>query len=200
MEARAAKVLNALNRAWAWCLSLIRQLSHFASTIRQQPILLRRIWIVAASCLVGAYTLGVLWYVINPLVLLGAYTLMFGHVFKVQSYRDFPVFLMIGLVVWTFFQQSLLAAAESLIDQGALVRKARFPRETIPAAVVTVQLVTFLLVLTLLGIVMVAVRGTLDPALLALPVLLVALYAGIPAANDAHRIALETFREKGMTI
>jgi 4-carboxymuconolactone decarboxylase len=29
--------------------------------------------------------------------------------------------------------------------------------------------------------------------------LLVALYAGIPAANDAHRIALETFRERGIT-
>jgi 4-carboxymuconolactone decarboxylase len=30
--------------------------------------------------------------------------------------------------------------------------------------------------------------------------LLVALYAGIPAANDAHRIALETFKERGLSI
>jgi 4-carboxymuconolactone decarboxylase len=30
--------------------------------------------------------------------------------------------------------------------------------------------------------------------------LTVALYAGIPAANDAHRIALETFRERGMEV
>jgi ABC-type polysaccharide/polyol phosphate export permease len=121
--------------------------------------------------------LGVAWYVVNPLVLMGAYYLMFGVVFPVVQYADYPLFLMAGLVVWLFFSQSLLSAAPSLLDQGALVRKARFPRETIPAAVVTVQLVTFLLVLTLLGIVMVAVRGTLDPALLALPALLVALYA-----------------------
>lgn len=73
-------------------------------------------------------SLGVLWYVINPLVLMGAYTLMFGHVFKLQTIPDFPIFLMIGLVVWTVFQQSLLAAAESLIDQGGLVRKARIER------------------------------------------------------------------------
>jgi ABC-type polysaccharide/polyol phosphate export permease len=49
-------------------------------------------------------TLGVLWYLVNPLVLLAAYTLMFGHVIKVQSIPDFPLFLMVGLVVWTFFQ------------------------------------------------------------------------------------------------
>lgn len=120
--------------------------------------------------------LGVAWYVVNPLVLMAAYELMFGVVFKVVSYPDYPLFLMVGLVVWLFFSQSLLSAAPSLLDQGALVRKARFPRETIPAAVVTVQLVTFLAVLALVTIVMVAVRGA-SPALLLLPVVLVALLA-----------------------
>jgi ABC-type polysaccharide/polyol phosphate export permease len=42
---------------------------------------------------------------------------------------------MVGLVVWMFFSQSLLAAATSLLDQGALIRKARFPRELVPASV-----------------------------------------------------------------
>jgi hypothetical protein len=71
-------------------------------------------------------SLGVLWYLINPLVLLGAYTLMFGHVFRLQHFADFPIFLMVGLMAWTFFAQSLLAAAESLIDQGSIVRLARW--------------------------------------------------------------------------
>src|SRR5579884_1406636 len=95
-------------------------------------------------------SLGLLWYLINPLVLMGAYTLMFGHVFKLQSIPDYPIFLMIGLIVWTFFQQSLLSAADSLIDQGSLVRKALFPREAIPASAVAVQLITFLAILVLL--------------------------------------------------
>lgn len=88
-------------------------------------------------------SLGVLWYLINPLVLMGAYTLLFGHVFKLQRFSDFPIFLMIGLMAWTFFAQSLSSAAGSLIEQGSIVGRARFPRETIPAAVVTVQLITF---------------------------------------------------------
>jgi lipopolysaccharide transport system permease protein len=98
-------------------------------------------------------------------------------VFKVQAIPDFPVFVMIGIVVWTFFQQSLLAAAESLIDQGSLVRKARFPRESIPAASVAVQLITFLAILVLLVPLALALRGSLAPAILLLPVLIVALFA-----------------------
>jgi ABC-type polysaccharide/polyol phosphate export permease len=121
-------------------------------------------------------SLGVLWYLVNPLVLMGAYTLMFGYIFKVQKLPDFPIFVMVGIVIWTFFQQSLLAAAESLIDQGGLVRKARFPREVIPASTVTVQLVTFAAVLALLLPVTVAIRGTLTPALLLLPVVMALLY------------------------
>lgn len=121
-------------------------------------------------------SLGVLWYLVNPLVLVGAYTLMFGYVLPVQRYPDYPVFLMIGIVVWTFFQQSLMSSSESLIDQGPLVRKARFPRQAIPTSTVTVQLVTFAAILVLLLPVALALRGSLQPALALLPLVIVALF------------------------
>jgi lipopolysaccharide transport system permease protein len=124
--------------------------------------------------------LGVVWYLINPLVLMGAYYFMFGVVFKVAGPaqpEQYPLFLLMGLVVWIFFSQSLLSAAPSLLDHGALIRKARFPRETIPASVVTVQLVTFVVLLALLAPVTIAIRGSLDVALLLLPLLLVCLFA-----------------------
>ncbi|MGI8411734.1 MAG: ABC transporter permease [Solirubrobacteraceae bacterium] len=121
-------------------------------------------------------TLGVLWYLVNPLVLMGAYTLMFGYVLKAQNHHHFPIFVMIGLVVWLFFQQSLLAASDSLIDQGGLVRKARFPRQAIPASTVAVQLFTLGAMLVVLVPVAVAVGGTLTPALLLLPLLVALLF------------------------
>src|SRR5688500_17333335 len=105
--------------------------------------------------------LGVAWYLINPLVLMGAYWFLFDVVLETFSYDDYPLFLLCGLVVWLFFSQSLLAASGSLLDQGALIRKARFAREVIPASVVSVQAVTFLVVLALLAVVTVAVRRTL---------------------------------------
>ena len=121
--------------------------------------------------------LGLAWYLINPLVLMAAYWFLFGVVLKVFEVPDYPLFLLCGLVVWIFFSQTLTAASTSLLDQGALIRKARFPRETIPASVVAVQLVTFLTLLVLVAVVCVVLRGTFDVALLVLPVVLAALAA-----------------------
>ena len=67
-------------------------------------------------------------------------------------------------------------AAPAFIDQGALIRKARFPRETIPAAVVTVQAVTFATVLAVVAVVTFALRGVGASVVLA-PLLLAALFA-----------------------
>lgn len=120
--------------------------------------------------------LGLAWYVVNPLVLMGAYYLVFAVALKPGfEHEDYPLFLLVGLCVWIFFSQSLMAAATSLLDQGALIRKARFPREAIPAAAITVQLVTFLVLLVPVTVVTVAIRGTLDAPLVLLPVLLAAL-------------------------
>ena len=118
-----------------------------------------------------------LWYLVNPLVLMGAYYLMFGLIFKLDTIDDYPLFLIVGLVVWIFFSQSVLSAAPSLLEQGALVRKASFPRVAIPGAVVSVQLVTFLVILALVAIVTIAIRGTLDVSLLLLAPILACLYA-----------------------
>jgi lipopolysaccharide transport system permease protein len=145
-------------------------------------------------------TLGVLWYLVNPLVLLGAYTLMFGHVIRVQRIPDFPIFLMIGLMVWTFFQQSLLAAAESLIDQGALVRKARFPREAIPGASVTVQFITFGALLVLIAPLSLAIRGTFGPAVLLLPVLVALLFCFVLGCALMVAVLHAYFRDVAPTL
>src|SRR5918994_3490041 len=105
--------------------------------------------------------LGVLWYFVNPLVLMGAYALVFSVLLKVAGgIPDYPLFLLVGLIVWVFFSQALLAAAPSLVQNAPLVRKVRFPRETIPASVATVQLATFLVMLVVVTPVALIVRGS----------------------------------------
>jgi lipopolysaccharide transport system permease protein len=122
--------------------------------------------------------LGIVWYLINPLVLMGAYSVMFGLVLKSPFHLEhYPLFILVGIVVWTFFSQSLLSAAPSLLEQGALIRKARFPRETIPATTVTVQLVVFVLILAIVGPVVMIVQGAVSFALLLLPLYLGCLFA-----------------------
>ena len=139
--------------------------------------------------------LGVLWYLINPLVLMAAYYLMFGVIFEVGGQQHYPLFLLVGLIVWIFFSQAVMSAAPSLLEQGALVRKARFPRETIPASVVTVQLVTFVALIALLTPITIAIRGTLDVALVLLPLVLACLFAFVLGLALAVSILHAYFRD-----
>jgi ABC-type polysaccharide/polyol phosphate export permease len=139
--------------------------------------------------------LGVLWYFVNPLVLMGAYALVFSVLLKVVDVPDYPLFLIAGLIVWVFFAQSLLAAAPSLVQNAPLVRKVRFPREAIPASVATVQLGTFLVMLALLLPVELIVRGTLEPALLLLPLVVVLLFAFVLGLSLAVAVLHAHFRD-----
>jgi ABC-type polysaccharide/polyol phosphate export permease len=139
--------------------------------------------------------LGVAWYLVNPLVLMAAYWFLFDVVLDVFGYEDYPLFLLCGLVVWIFFSQALMQASSSLLDHGALIRKARFAREVIPASVVSVQLLTFLVVLVLLTVVTVAVRGTLEPALLLLPVVIACLAVFVLGVALAVAVLHAFFRD-----
>jgi lipopolysaccharide transport system permease protein len=144
--------------------------------------------------------LGIAWYLVNPLLILGAYTLMFGYVLKVQHHRDYALFVIIGLMVWMFFQLSLVAAAESLIDQGALIRKARFPRQTIPAATVVVQLVTFGVILAVVLPLSLALTDAFTPALLLLPVLIVLLFCFVLGCALIVSVMHAYFRDVAPTL
>jgi ABC-type polysaccharide/polyol phosphate export permease len=139
--------------------------------------------------------LGVLWYFLNPLVLMGAYALVFSVLLRVVSIPDYPLFLIVGLIVWVFFAQSLLAAAPCLVRNASLVRKVRFPREAIPASVAVVQLGTFLVMLAVVTPITLAVRGTLEPELLLLPVVVVLLFGLVLGASLAVSVLHAHFRD-----
>ena len=139
--------------------------------------------------------LGVLWYFVNPLVLMGAYALVFSVLLKVADVPDYPLFLLVGLIVWVFFAQALLAAAPSLVTNGALVRKVRFPRETVPMSVAVVQFATFLIMLCVVVPVALVVRSTLDPALLLIVPIAVLLFAFVTGLSLAVSVLHAHFRD-----
>ncbi len=140
-------------------------------------------------------SLGVLWYLVNPLILMGAYALVFKVLLRVASVPDYPVFLISGLIVWVFFSQALLSAAPALVVNGPLIRKVRFPRETIPASVAAVQAVTFLVMLAVLVPIALIVRGNLDPSLLLLPLVAAALLCLVLGFSLAASILHAHYRD-----
>jgi homopolymeric O-antigen transport system permease protein len=139
--------------------------------------------------------LGVLWYLVNPLVLMGAYALVFSVLLRVVDIADYPLFLIAGLIVWVFFAQAMLAAAPSLVRNAPLVRKVRFPREAIPASVAVVQLGTFLVMLAVVLPVALVVRGNLEPELLLLPLVVALLFGFVLGLSLAVSVLHAHYRD-----
>lgn len=126
--------------------------------------------------------LGVAWSLVNPLVLVGVYTLVFSVLWRAFSIPHYPLFVLSGLLVWIFFQSTLLSASGSLLEHANLVKQVRFPRQLLPLAVVGTNLVTVAVMLAVvlpLNLALVpATRSTFWAALLfMLPV--VALVSGL---------------------
>jgi ABC-type polysaccharide/polyol phosphate export permease len=131
--------------------------------------------------------LGVLWTVANPVMLMGVYLLVFGVVWKTpfSSGGHYPIFLLSGLAVWTFFTAALLSSTRSMLDNANLIRKTRFPRQLVPLSVVAAHLVSFVAMLVLLLVVNFAVLPRVRATeLLAVPLaaLFVALVGGLALA------------------
>jgi ABC-type polysaccharide/polyol phosphate export permease len=125
--------------------------------------------------------LGVLWSLLNPLVLLAVYLLVFGVIFPSKT-PHYPLYLLAGLASWIFFATSLQAASRSMIDSAELIRKVRFPRQIVAFSIVATQAVTYAVmvgVLIVLSLVLVpAARGAVW-LVLPLAALFVCFVAGL---------------------
>jgi ABC-type polysaccharide/polyol phosphate export permease len=89
--------------------------------------------------------LGLAWSLLNPLVLMGVYLLVFSLLWRVAEVgsRDYWLFLLCGLPAWVFFATATAASAPSLLENANLIRKVRFPRQLVPLSVVATHLVSF---------------------------------------------------------
>jgi lipopolysaccharide transport system permease protein len=101
--------------------------------------------------------LGLYWVVLQPLVLVSVYTVIFSSFVKVPSARyPYFIFVLTGLLPWSFFSTAVLDASASLYLNSSLIGKVYFPRLFIPASrIITIMLdfavmsvLLFVLVLT----------------------------------------------------
>ena len=83
--------------------------------------------------------LGVLWFVISPLIMLSLYSIVFGTVFQSklaeegnEGSQHFILFLFIGLIIHSFFSDCLTRASNLISSHSSLVKKIIFPIEILP--------------------------------------------------------------------
>ncbi len=86
--------------------------------------------------------LGPIWYMFQPLMTAGTFTIVFGRIAKIST-DNLPqmLFYMAGMVLWNYFSQCVSGTSTVFVANARLFGKVYFPRLIVPLAVVTSNLI-----------------------------------------------------------
>lgn len=115
--------------------------------------------------------LGIAWSLITPLIQLLVFYLLFKVILAVPT-RRYSSFALIGVLVWGWFQSSLLQGAGAITGNRELIRRPGFPAIILPVVVVTTNFVHFLLAFPILMIVLLIGGSELRLTLVWLPLVI----------------------------
>jgi lipopolysaccharide transport system permease protein len=119
---------------------------------------------------------GVAWVVLQPLVAMAIFTVVFGRFADLPSDGlPYEVFVFTGLAVWLYFSNALKVASETLVEDPSLVTKVYFPRLLAPAAAVLPGLIDLAVSLVVVAVLMVIFDVGPGIALVLLPIWVAAL-------------------------
>lgn len=93
--------------------------------------------------------LGILWSLLNPLLMMLVYTLVFSVIARFPI-RHYPMLVLPGLLAWNFMASALTQSANVVVFNQNLVKKVYFPHEVLALATVGSNLVNFLISLVVL--------------------------------------------------
>ncbi|MEO8542839.1 MAG: ABC transporter permease [Burkholderiaceae bacterium] len=90
--------------------------------------------------------LGAAWAVLNPLLMLGIYTYVFGFVFKAKlpgadTTLAYSIWLIAGYGPWLAISESINSSAQSVVGNGGLIKNMAFKTECLPLAATLLGLV-----------------------------------------------------------
>jgi ABC-type polysaccharide/polyol phosphate export permease len=168
--------------------------------VAELPLL--RLWIVRVfRTRYRQSALDVVWSVLNPVVVLAVYGLIFTAAFDVTGDGiPYLSFAWAGLVVWTFFSTALASAAPSISTVADTIAKVYFPREVVPLAEVGAGVIDLGISLAIL-VTIAVVQGT-GPSITAVGVIpvLLALVAWTAALSTFAAVASVFLRDLRPTV
>lgn len=123
--------------------------------------------------------LGVVWTMLNPLLMMIVLTLVFSQLFGRFNVQNYPVFILCGLVAWNFFSFTTSQAMGEMIWSGSLLSRIYVPKSVFAVSAVGTGLVNLTISLVPLLIIAIVLGVPIRPSILVLPfsVFFLALFA-----------------------
>ncbi len=138
--------------------------------------------------------LGFVWSFLNPLCLIGVYSLVFRYYIRFNDVEHYTLFMFAGLLPWIWFSSGILEATSAISSGGSLITKALFPPHILPTVSVLTNLANFLFAVPLLLGFMLIAGIAPGPAFVLLPVVILiqlvfmlGLGLGLAALNVHYR-------------
>ena len=134
--------------------------------------------------------MGYAWAILNPLVQLLVFTIVFGKVAKVPTEGiPYILFASVAIIPWTFISEATTQASESLVTGQGMLGKVYFPRLIFPVTPILAKLVDFSISLLILIVIMIWYQVPLTLHLIYLPFFLLLMFC-IPLAAGLWLSAL----------
>ena len=92
--------------------------------------------------------LGLLWTLVTPLIMVGAYWVVFKFLFGTPI-PNYALFMFVGMTAWAVFFSGIQVASSSITQNATLVTKVRFPREIVPFSAITANTLTAIAMLVI---------------------------------------------------
>jgi ABC-type polysaccharide/polyol phosphate export permease len=118
--------------------------------------------------------LGLYWSILNPIIFLVVYITVFGVFLNVRlpgttSIWDFALYFASGFLPWLAFQDSVIRASRSIIDNKNYIKKVPFPSEIFPVYTTLSEFVNLLIGLAIYLFLFIFLKGTLTVYIFLLP-------------------------------
>lgn len=117
--------------------------------------------------------LGFVWTILNPLLAMAIFTMVFSKIFGDRPH--YSLYVVTALLGWNLFSLGTSRGLDSVVQNGAIIRKVYVPKAIFPVAAVVSQVVNFVFTLVPLFILMIAIGAGFSLSLLWLPVPLLSL-------------------------
>jgi ABC-2 type transport system permease protein len=157
------------------------------------------LWLIAVTEFKRTYfgtVLGYLWSLCRPLLLFAVLLVVFTHVLRLgNTVPHYPVFLLLNIVLFGFFQEATNTGVGSVLSQEAVVRKTQFPRLVIPLAVVLTSVFNLALNLVVVFVFLLAFGITPMWTWLLFPLILIALFVLTTAVTMILSALYPRFRD-----